>query len=74
MKSPNKKMIEIVNKYGSLEISLEYIKDIIEELSFIYYIKGVNDDIIAERINFYMDVENIIQENLINNGYKKIKK
>jgi hypothetical protein len=67
-------MIEIVNKYGSLEISLEYIKDIIEELSFIYYIKGVNDDIIAERINFYMDVENIIQENLINNGYKKIKK
>jgi hypothetical protein len=74
MKSPNKKMIEIVNKYGSLEISLEYIKDIIEELSFIYYIKGINDDIIAERINFYMDVENIIQENLINNGYKKIKK
>jgi hypothetical protein len=67
-------MIEIVNKYGSLEISLEYIKDIIEELSFIYYIKGINDDIIAERINFYMDVENIIQENLINNGYKKIKK
>lgn len=74
MKSPNKKMIEIVNKYGSLEISLEYIKDIIEELSFIYYIKGINDDIIAERINFYMDVENIIQENMINNGYKKIKK
>ena len=73
MKSPNKKMIEIVNKYGSLEISLEYIKDIIEELSFIYYIKGVNDDIIAERINFYMDVENIIQENMINNSYKKIK-
>jgi hypothetical protein len=66
-------MIEIVNKYGSLEISLEYIKDIIEELSFIYYIKGVNDDIIAERINFYMDVENIIQENMINNSYKKIK-
>lgn len=72
MKSPNQKMIEIVKKYGSLEISLEFIKDIIEELSFIYYIKGINDDFIAEKINFYMDVENIIQENMIENGYKKI--
>ena len=74
MKNPNQKMIEIVKKYGSLEISLEFIKDIIEELCFIYYNKGINDDFIAERINFYMDVENIIQENMIENGYKKIKK
>jgi len=74
MKSPNQKMIEIVKKYGSLEISLEFIKDIIEELSFIYYIEGIKDDFIAEKISFYMDVENIIQENMINNGYKKIKK
>ena len=67
--SPNKKMIEFVKRHGSLDISLEIVKDILEELSFIYFIENIQNEHIANRINFYMDVENLIYINMKENGY-----
>ena len=72
--SPNKKMIELVKKYGSFDISLESVQDILEELNIIYHIQKIQNEYIANRINFYMDVENLISENMIQNGYTVINK
>jgi hypothetical protein len=73
--SPNQKMLQFVKKYGSLDIALESVQDIIEELNLIYHVKKIQNEYIANRINFYMDIENLLYENMDENGYSiKIKK
>lgn len=73
--SPNKKMLQFVKKYGSLDIALESVQDIIEELNLIYHVKKIQNEYIANRINFYMDIENLLYENMDEHGYSiKIKK
>jgi hypothetical protein len=67
--SPNQKMKQFVKKYGSFYISLEIVQNILEELNAIYYIEEIQNEYIANKINFYMDVENLIAENMIENGY-----
>jgi hypothetical protein len=73
--SPNQKMLQFVKKYGSLDIALESVQDIIEELNLIYHVKKIQNEYIANRINFYMDIENLLYENMDEHGYSiKIKK
>lgn len=67
--SPNQKMKKFIKMYGSFDISLEIVKDILEELNLIYFIENIQNEYIANRINFYMDVENLIYENMQENGY-----
>lgn len=73
--STNQKMLQFLKKYGSLDIALESVQDIIEELNLIYHVEKIQNEYIANRINFYMDIENLIYENMDKNGYSiKIKK
>ena len=66
--SPNQKMKKFIKMYGSFDISLEIVKDILEELNLIYFVENIQNEYIANRINFYMDVENLIYENMQENG------
>lgn len=66
---PNKKMIKFLKTYGSFDVSLEIVKNILEELNLIYYTENIQNEYIENRINFYMDVENQICENMKENGY-----